>query len=113
MTELDEVHYLNTLSEEGEVRDLVVECNELLQVLRDRYGEELSRRSAVELHDESISERLSDLLEDLSYYDDVVANFWINIQDHDRTGDYIPRLLKGGFLGLDQVGKVWDEEYES
>jgi len=103
-------HFLNVLAEDGEPRDLIIELNVILQALRDLYGVDLSRRSALELRD-NLAERLSDTLEELSYYDEVVAAVWKRIPDHDLTGDYIPPTMKGGFFGLDQIGQVGEYWY--
>ena len=104
-------HYLSILEEDGEPRDLIIELNVILQALRDHYGPNLSRRSALELRD-NVAERLADTLEDLSYHDEVVAAVWKRIPDHDLTGDYIPKTMSDGYLGLDQIGLVPGELYE-
>jgi len=103
-------HFQNILAEDCVERSLIIELNELLQNLRDRYGLDLSRRSALELRDK-ISERLADVLEELSYFDEVAATFWRGIPDHDLTGDYIPKTLEGGFFGLDQIGQIGEYWY--
>lgn len=105
MLDIEEIHYRNILQEDGVVRDYVIEANRVLNVIRANYGPEISRRSALELHDD-IADRLSGILEDLSYYDEVVANYWITIADHDLTRDEIPRTMPGDFLGLDEIGQV-------
>ena len=109
MEEIEARHFRNCLQEEGTVRDLIVEANRVLGRLRDNYGLELSRRSALELHDDKISHQLQDLLDDLSFEDEAIANYWVSIDDHDLTGDYIPKTMEGGFYGLDQIGQIGDD----
>jgi len=86
----------------NEELEILRELNFFLEKFRVEFGEGLTRRSALGLHDGL----LEDLLQELSLLNEEMANDWLEYDDTDLTGEYVFESEDPNILGINDIGKT-------